>query len=545
MATWSKSSRRRATRPRATGSPSCTPRARAAKFASGFICTSARKPPTWAAACSKKKRARPACSLKRIPTEDWQRVASEYGCSRVDDLYAELGYGKWSARQVLAKASGQPLAEAPAEEKQPKLGATVKRMLGIDDAAILVRGHGDLMVYRSKCCNPIPGDDIIGYVTRGRGIAVHGKNCPNVENLLYEAERRIPVEWAGTTQATFPVRLRIFTEDRPGMLAGITTVISDSGRQHPHLSRAAAKTIPRAHRSRARCPRPQAARAHSRRHQAHSRRLRYRARLQRLAFVAQTVCVALLLPSRWISPFEQGPSRRKPVIFPRHMVPRDEPLCTIKMMGTVQVTGSARGLGRAVRRRSSFATFFVFVALAMQLGCQSLVPLDTKPLDNAGMRYSSIKELKALHITAAKVGEIAKVRQSGLPDLDCVALLQIFHGRGEAFTAGDAIASLHQSGMSEGTVLYARQHGPSWAWVTANCKRCIWPGFRTPSLRKSRAIMPCWILPFRARLSGTLRNLRVDNATLLELVRRGVSDAQASAIITLRRHGSSDAEILC
>jgi GTP pyrophosphokinase len=102
-------------------------------------------------------------------------------------------------------------------------------MLGIDDAAILVRGHDDLMVYRSKCCNPIPGDDIIGYVTRGRGIAVHSKSCPNVENLLYETDRRIPVEWAATTHATFPARLRIFTEDRPGMLAAITSVISETG----------------------------------------------------------------------------------------------------------------------------------------------------------------------------------------------------------------------------------------------------------------------------------------------------------------------------
>ena len=167
-------------------------------------------------------------SFKKIAEEDLQRVASEYGCARVEDLYAELGYGKWSARQVLAKATGQPLTEV-AEEKHPKLASTVKRMLGTDDAAIVVRGHGDLMVYRSKCCNPIPGDDIIGYVTRGRGIAVHSKNCPNVENLLYEAERRIPVEWAESTQATFPVRLRIFTEDRPGMLAAITSVISETG----------------------------------------------------------------------------------------------------------------------------------------------------------------------------------------------------------------------------------------------------------------------------------------------------------------------------
>jgi GTP pyrophosphokinase len=167
-------------------------------------------------------------SLKKIAEGDWLRVASEYGCGRLEDLHAELGYGKWSARQVLAKATGQQLTESP-EEKQPKLVSTVKKMLGIGDSAIFVRGHDDLMVYRAKCCNPIPGDEITGYVTRGRGIAVHSKNCPNVQNLLYEADRRMPVEWAGASEATFPVRLRILTEDRPGILAGVTGVISESG----------------------------------------------------------------------------------------------------------------------------------------------------------------------------------------------------------------------------------------------------------------------------------------------------------------------------
>jgi GTP pyrophosphokinase len=166
-------------------------------------------------------------SLKKISNEDWQRVASEYGCGRIDDLHADLGYGKWSARQVLAKASGQALPDT--SEEKPKIVDTVKRMLGMNDGAILVRGHDDLMVYRSKCCNPIPGDDVVGYVTRGRGIAVHSKTCPNVQNLMYDTERRIPVEWAGETQATFPVRLRILTEDRPGMLAAITNVISETG----------------------------------------------------------------------------------------------------------------------------------------------------------------------------------------------------------------------------------------------------------------------------------------------------------------------------
>ena len=155
-------------------------------------------------------------------------------------------------------------------------------MLGMDDAAIVVRGHDDLMVYRSKCCNPIPGDDIIGYVTRGRGIAVHSKNCPNVENLLYEAERRIPVEWADSTQATFPVRLRIFTEDRPGMLAGITSIISETGANiRTFESGGDDNTRARIEvaldvRDRKQLEHILAA------HQAHPRRLRYRACLQRL-----------------------------------------------------------------------------------------------------------------------------------------------------------------------------------------------------------------------------------------------------------------------
>jgi GTP pyrophosphokinase len=166
-------------------------------------------------------------SLKKIKDEDWQRVAAEYGCGRVEDLYAELGYGKFSARQVLQKVSGQDLGEKP-PEKPPTLVSTVRRVLGLSDATITVKGHGDLMVYRAKCCNPIPGDEIVGYVTRGRGVAIHNHSCPNVQNLLYEAERRIPVEWTGASEAKFPVRLHIRSEDRPGVLANITAVISEA-----------------------------------------------------------------------------------------------------------------------------------------------------------------------------------------------------------------------------------------------------------------------------------------------------------------------------
>src|SRR5438552_1199704 len=94
------------------------------------------------------------------------------------------------------------------------------------------KGHHpsrDLLVYRAKCCNPIPGDEIVGYITRGRGVAVHTRTCPNVQNLLYQAERRIAVEWGGGSEATFPVQLTIRARDRAGLLADITAVISGAG----------------------------------------------------------------------------------------------------------------------------------------------------------------------------------------------------------------------------------------------------------------------------------------------------------------------------
>ena len=87
-------------------------------------------------------------------------------------------------------------------------------------------GHDDLMVYRAKCCNPVRGEEIIGYITRGKGIAVHAKHCSNVQNLLYDADRRIDVEWVGPKYALYSVKLALVTEDRQGMLADVTAAIA-------------------------------------------------------------------------------------------------------------------------------------------------------------------------------------------------------------------------------------------------------------------------------------------------------------------------------
>jgi GTP diphosphokinase / guanosine-3',5'-bis(diphosphate) 3'-diphosphatase len=170
-------------------------------------------------------------SLKKIREEDLLKLTADYGLSKIEDLYAAVGFGKYSARQILTRLLGEPTksTELAAPDSAPTLVKTVKRMLGFGEAPLIVKGHGDLLVYRAKCCNPIPGDEIVGYITRGRGVAVHTRACPNVQNLLYQTERRIAVEWGAATTATFPVQLTIRARDRAGLLAEITAVISSAG----------------------------------------------------------------------------------------------------------------------------------------------------------------------------------------------------------------------------------------------------------------------------------------------------------------------------
>ncbi len=172
-------------------------------------------------------------ALKEIKDDELRKIASDYGLGQIDDLMAGIGYGKFSARQVLARLA--PSSAAPAADdgdKSSGIASVVRRVFGGDTGnnAIRVKGHGDLLVYRARCCNPIRGEDVVGYVTRGKGVAVHALDCPNVVNLLYEPERRIDVEWARDegTPSSYPVKLTVFCDDRFGMLKQITAVISDA-----------------------------------------------------------------------------------------------------------------------------------------------------------------------------------------------------------------------------------------------------------------------------------------------------------------------------
>jgi GTP pyrophosphokinase len=178
-------------------------------------------------------------SLGKVTKGELEEVASSYGYSKMEDLYAALGYGKFSARQVLVKIAPGAVKEEPPEtksggstggESNPASGSQAAIMPGRPhdgDAVIKVRGMDDLLVYRAKCCNPIRGEAIVGYVTRGKGVAVHSKMCPNVQSLMYDVERKIEVEWARAAEDAFPVRIVIHTDDRPGMLNQLTSVLSN------------------------------------------------------------------------------------------------------------------------------------------------------------------------------------------------------------------------------------------------------------------------------------------------------------------------------
>ena len=165
--------------------------------------------------------------LGRVTKSQLGAVASDYGCSKMEDLHAALGYGKYSARQVLQKLAPELVpAEQIPEPAAPAPERPAAHRPGDDqDLVVQVKGIDDLMTYRAKCCNPIRGEPIVGYVTRGKGIAVHSVNCSNVQNLMYDAERKIEVEWARAVTHTFPVALVARTEDRPGMLSQITTAL--------------------------------------------------------------------------------------------------------------------------------------------------------------------------------------------------------------------------------------------------------------------------------------------------------------------------------
>ena len=161
-----------------------------------------------------------------VDGELFAKAVTDFAVTKPDDLFAAIGYGKVQPKQVLVKlVPADTLREKPPEGA---VASVVRRVLGSGEEKIKVKGFDDLMVFRARCCSPIRGEKIVGYVTRGKGVSVHSATCPNVVNLLYDPERRIDVEWdKSDAVARYTVKLTMEVEDRKGLLAAVSAKIAD------------------------------------------------------------------------------------------------------------------------------------------------------------------------------------------------------------------------------------------------------------------------------------------------------------------------------
>ena len=164
---------------------------------------------------------------------EMKRIANEYGLGRSEDLLASIGYGKTLPRNVIAKFLGaEKFSELDPDKKKETTFQSgmkaVKKFIGLGEDAIIVKGVDNLLTTRARCCNPLRGEEIVGYISLGKGIVVHNKRCKNVKQLMVNRDRIVDVEWAKNEKEIIQsVRLLVTTENRTGMLAGITNAIAE------------------------------------------------------------------------------------------------------------------------------------------------------------------------------------------------------------------------------------------------------------------------------------------------------------------------------
>ena len=172
-----------------------------------------------------------------LKPEALKLALERYGFAAEEDLFAAVGYGKASPRQavirLLSPEEFQALTEAE-ETREKKTERKPARPKPIEEG-VRIRGVDDILIRFSKCCNPVPGDAIIGFITRGRGVSVHTADCPNTVSLMADPERQIAVSWDGRRKEAHPVQIRVeIGKDRPGVLAEITAAISGTNTNIAH-----------------------------------------------------------------------------------------------------------------------------------------------------------------------------------------------------------------------------------------------------------------------------------------------------------------------
>ena len=171
--------------------------------------------------------------LQRLTSvESLTGVAEELRLAGIDGLYAAIGEGHVSAQHVVSRlvasvGGEEGASEDIAEAASPTARRTHHRRSG--DPGVVVKGMSDVWVKLARCCTPVPGDDILGFVTRGTGVSVHRRDCTNADSLLSQPEKIIEVEWAPTSGSLFLVQLQVDALDRSRLLSDVTRVISDNG----------------------------------------------------------------------------------------------------------------------------------------------------------------------------------------------------------------------------------------------------------------------------------------------------------------------------
>ncbi len=175
---------------------------------------------------AKKYRLVPATLLA---SEEMKKLLVELGFSSADDLLASVGYGKSSVHQVVGKLAPAVVHDEPVPDRTAKSPRKA-------EGAVRIRGVDDVLVRFGKCCSPVPGDGIVGFITRGRGLTVHARDCLTVVKNVLDKERLVAVEWDGGEPAKRPVKIAVYIgRDRPGLLAEITAAISS---RHGNITKA-------------------------------------------------------------------------------------------------------------------------------------------------------------------------------------------------------------------------------------------------------------------------------------------------------------------
>lgn len=172
----------------------------------------------------------PAQMLKSAALSE---VAKQSGYESTDELVAAVGFGHLPTAEVIGKMT-KPSSEAePVVREKP----TARKAVGgkPDEKGVKVKGARDVLMQLSRCCNPVPGDRILGYITRGRGLTIHTVDCPNLEALDYDRERLVEVEWDAATPSTHAVKVSVIAIDKTGVLANVSSAIAEC---HANISRA-------------------------------------------------------------------------------------------------------------------------------------------------------------------------------------------------------------------------------------------------------------------------------------------------------------------